>query len=41
MTILIISVAILLMANLLILAIMRGAKEADSIIEDATKNRLK
>lgn len=41
MTILIISAAILLVANLLILAIMRGAKEADAIIEDAIKNRLK
>lgn len=41
MTILIISAVILLIANLLILAIMRGAKEADNIIEDAIKNRLK
>ena len=41
MTILIISAAILLMANLLILAIMHGAKAADSIIDEATKERLK
>jgi len=38
MTILIISAAILLMANLLILAIMHGAKAADILLMKQLKN---
>lgn len=38
---LIISVSILVLANLLILAVMRGAKETDLFVEEVTKKRLK
>lgn len=38
---LIISVAILALVNLLILVVMRGAKEADLFVEEVTKKRLK
>lgn len=38
---LIISVTILVLVNILLLAVMRGAKEADHIIDEATKERLK
>lgn len=38
---LIISVSILALANLLILVVMRGAKETDLFVEEITKKRLK
>jgi hypothetical protein len=38
---LIIIVSILALANLIILGIMRGAKETDQFVEDVTKKRLK
>lgn len=38
---LIISVTILALLNILLLVVMRGAKEADHIIDEATKERLK
>jgi hypothetical protein len=38
---LIISVTILALVNLLILVVMRGAKETDLFVEEVTKKRLK
>lgn len=38
---LIISVVILALVNLLILVVMRGAKETDLFVEEITKKRLK
>jgi hypothetical protein len=38
---LIISVTILALVNLLILVVMRGAKETDLFVEEITKKRLK
>lgn len=38
---LIISVSVLVLVNLLILVVMRGAKETDLFVEEVTKKRLK
>lgn len=38
---LIISVTILALVNLLLLVVMRGAKETDLFVEEVTKKRLK